>query len=124
MALQVTKTSGRDIMFSRTYLALWLFPAASFAQISFNLTSIARPGDAAPVPPELVQVYSVSLNDSGDVAFGADNSVFLQSNGTTTIVAAFGDPAPGGGTLTYTRSPSVNGQGEVAFVANVAQGRG
>ena len=111
-------------MFRPTCLALWLCPAASFAQISFDLTSIARPGDPAPVAPELVQVSSISLSDSGDVAFGADNAAFLQSNGTSTIVAALGDPTPAGGTLTYAVSPSVNAQGQVAFVANTAEGGG
>src|SRR5215813_11873934 len=111
-------------MFRPTCLALWLCPAASFAQISFDLTSIARPGDPAPVAPELVQVSSISLSDSGDVAFGADNAAFLKSNGTSTIVAALGDPTPAGGTLTYAVSPSVNAQGQVAFVANTAEGGG
>src|SRR5262252_4192015 len=116
------ETSERVSMYRSICLALLLCPPAAFAQIGFNLTSIARPGDAAPVPPRLVAVYSISLNDSGDVALGADNAALLQSNGTTTIVAAFGDPLPGGGTVTYATSPSVDGQGQVAFAANVAQG--
>ncbi len=106
----------RERVFGPACLSLLLLHSAASAQISFNLASIARPSDAAPVPPQLVQVYSPSLNDRGDVAFAGDNAVFLQSNETTTLVAAFGDPVPGGGEFTYAASPSVNAQGQVAFV--------
>ena len=101
-------------------LAMLLVPFIAQAQATFDLSSIARPGDAAAVPPELGSVHSPSLNDLGDVAFEAGGAVFLHSKGTTRVLAAFGDPAPGGGTFTNARLPSLNAQGQVAFVGLVA----
>ncbi len=101
------------------WLVLSLLPSASRAEISFDLSAIARTGDRAPVPPELRLFGYSSINDSGQVAFEADNAVFLRSNGATTIIAAFGDPAPDGSTFLAARMPSVNAQGQVAFAAEV-----
>jgi hypothetical protein len=101
-------------------LALVLVPSPSRAEISFDLSSIARTGDPAPGPPELRQFGYSSINDSGQVAFEADNAVFLRSNGATTIIGALGDPAPDGATFLTSRMPSVNAQGQVAFAAEVA----
>lgn len=64
------------------YPVLLLFPFELQAQITFNLTSIARLGDRAPVPRELVHVSSPSLNDSGQVAFVGDGAVLLRANDT------------------------------------------
>src|SRR5258708_16156239 len=101
-------------------LAMLLVPFIAQAQVTFDLSAIARPGDAAAVPPELASLYSPSLNERGDVAFEADGAVFLHSKDTTRVLAAFGDPAPGGGTSTYARYPSINSQGQVAFHGQVA----
>ncbi len=101
-------------------LALSLLPSPSRAEIRFDLSTIARTGDPAPVPPELRLFGDSSLNDSGQVAFEADNAVFLWSNGATTIIGALGDPAPDGSTFLASRMPSVNAQGQVAFAAEVA----
>jgi hypothetical protein len=101
-------------------LALLLLPSPSRAEISFDLSSIARTGDPAPVPPELRQFGDSSINDSGQVAFEADNAVFLRSNGATTIIGALGDPAPDGGAFLASRMPSLNARGQVAFAAEVA----
>jgi len=100
-------------------LALLLFPCIAHAQAAFDVSSVARPGDAAAVAAELGSVSSPSLSDRGEVAFEADGAVFLHSKGTTRVVAAFGDPAPGAGTFTSARLPSLNGQGQVAFLAQV-----
>src|SRR5260370_27834701 len=108
----------------RGCLALLLLPSALQAQISFNLTSIMRPGDSASVPPELVLVSSPLLNDSAQVAFSGDGAVLLYSNSSTSVVVAYGDPSPGGATFTSIRSPSLNAQGQVAFVGSVTPNDG
>jgi len=105
---------------SAASLAMLLVPIIAQAQVTFDLSSIARPGDTVAVPPELGLVYGApSVNEGGDVAFEADGAVFLHSKGTTRALAGFGDPVPGGGTFTSARSPSLNAQGQVAFVGQV-----
>jgi hypothetical protein len=96
-------------------LALLLFHSASQAQISFNVTTVAAPGDAVPVPSELVFAWTPSVNDSGQVAFTGDGAILVQSNGATRIVAGFGDPAPGGGTFIDAGGPLINASGQIAF---------
>ncbi len=46
-------------------IALLLIHSASQAQLSFNVTTVATPGEAVPVPSELVAAYGPTLNDSG-----------------------------------------------------------
>jgi len=77
-------------------VALLLFHSASQAQLSFNVTTVATPGEAVPVPPELVAAYGPTLNDSGQVAFMGVGALLLRSNEVTRIAAAFGDPVLGG----------------------------
>ncbi len=67
--------------FGPACLALLLLHSAAFAQISFTTSSIARPGEPAPVPAQLVQVSSPSVNDSGQMAYLGDGAVLLQSQG-------------------------------------------
>jgi len=97
-------------------LSLLFSPLTLAAQVSFRLSSIARLGDPAPVPPELVEPSSALVNNAGQVAFNGDGALFLNSNGTTMLVAAPGDPAPGGGYLTSVGLSSLNAQGQIAFV--------
>src|SRR5260370_41691469 len=105
-------------------LAMLLVASSAIAEVSFATSSIARVGDTAPVPPQLVQVSSPYVSDGGQVAFVGDGGVFLQSKGTTTVVVGFGDPAPGGGNFITAGSPLVNELGEVAFIGTVgAPGR-
>jgi hypothetical protein len=101
-------------------LALLLFHSASQAQISFNVTTVAAPGDAVPVPSELVFAWTPSVNDSGQVAFTGDGAILVQSNGATRIVAGFGDLAPGGGTFIDTGGPLINASGQIAFGGDLA----
>ena len=101
-------------------VALLLIHSASQAQLSFNLTTVATPGEAVPVPPELVAAYGPTLNDSGQVAFMGDGALLLRSNGVTTIAAAFGDPVLGGGTFVYGGGPLLNSSGQIAFWALLA----
>ena len=108
-------------VFGPLCLSLLLLHSAASAQISFTTSSIARPGEPAPVPAQLVQVSSPSVNDSGQMAYLGDGAVLLQSQGATRTIAAVGDPAPGGGMFIGTRMPSINAQGQVAFVGTVAR---
>src|SRR5216683_7090680 len=100
-------------------LAMLLVASSAIAEVSFATSSIARVGDTAPGPPQVVQVSSPYVSDGGQVAFVGDGGVFLQSKGTTTVVVGFGDPAPGGGNFITAGSPLVNELGEVAFIGTV-----
>jgi len=93
---------------------------ASHARSSVEITAVARTGDIAPVPGELVTASNPSLNDSGDVAFLGDDGIFLATSGQLQVVAGFGDPAPGGGTFTAVFAPSINARGQIVFVGAAA----
>jgi hypothetical protein len=90
------------------------------AQIGFDVTSIVRPGDAAPAGQELMIAVSPSLNDRGQVAYQGDGALFLSSDGVQTLVAGYGDPSPGGGAFIRASAPSLNAQGQIAFRGEVA----
>jgi hypothetical protein len=93
------------------------------------VTAIAQSGDPAPgggtfnfpfAPNSIYQTYAPSLNNSGDVAFGAplssgDSGVFKFSGGEITSIARAGDPVPGAGTIFYADTASLNDAGQVAF---------
>ena len=107
---------------SRTALVLLLASSALPAQVTFNITSVAQSGDAAPVPPELVRASSPSLNNGGAVAFAGDGGVFLESDSGLIVAAGYGDPAPGGGTFRAAGRfypPSMNASGQIVFFAEV-----
>ncbi len=86
-----------------------------------TLSRIAHSGDPAPGGGMLESIDSITLNDAGQVAFSAvnslddDDSVYLFSGGTLSKVARLGDPAPGGGTLTFADAPRLNAQGQIAM---------
>jgi len=105
-------------------LILLMVGSGLSAQVTFTVSKVARPGDAAPVGQELVRASSPSLNDSGAVAFAGDNGVFFSpSTGGLIVVASYGDAAPGGGTFISAGRPdplSVNASGQVVFLAQVA----
>ncbi len=105
-------------------LILLMVGSGLSAQVTFTVSKVARPGDAAPVGQELVRASSPSLNDSGAVAFAGDNGVFFSpSTGGLIVVASYGDAAPGGGTFISAGRPdplSVNASGQVAFLGQVA----
>ncbi len=88
-----------------------------FAQVSYDIRSLAVAGDPVQIPPALSRASGPSLNAYGDVAFEGDSSILLRSADRLTVVAGFGDPAPGGGTFTSSYGASINGNGEVAFTA-------
>jgi hypothetical protein len=70
--------------------------------------------------------YVPSINNAGQVAFGANvvnvlnpaEGVFLFSGGTLSFVARPDSAAPGGATFFDAFSPSLNANGEVAFVGD------
>jgi len=105
-------------------LILLMVGSGLSAQVTFTVSKVARPGDAAPVGQELVRASSPSLNDSGAVAFAGDNGVFFSpSTGGLIVVASYGDAAPGGGTFISAGRPdplSVNASGQVVFLGQVA----
>ncbi len=89
------------------------------AQGTYDLSWTLRPGDAAPVPPQLVAATALALNDNGEIAFLADGGFFLSSQGAPNLVAGYGDPLPGGATFLFGRSSiGLNAQGQIAFQAS------
>jgi len=86
-------------------------------ELTFELSSILRTGEPAPVPAALAEASTPRLNNSGQVAFMGDGALLLESGGDVRIVAAPGDPAPGGGAFTQIGEPSLNAQAQVAFWA-------
>ena len=101
-----------------TAITMLLLPWGLWAQVSFDISAVVRPGDPAPVPKELITASSPSLNDAGQVAYIGDGILFLRSGPETVPIVGIGDAAPGGGTFLTAQSPSLNARGEVAFVAN------
>lgn len=92
-----------------------LFASVAFAQPNFKLKQVLVTGQAAPVPPQLSSVASLSLNDSGSVAFAADGGIFLKSGSNLSIVAGFGDRALSGGTFLQGTNPFLTSTGDVIF---------
>src|SRR5690349_2826860 len=92
-----------------------LFASVAFAQPNFKLKQVLVTGQAAPVPPQLSSVASLSLNDSGSVAFAADGGIFIKSGNNLAIVAGFGDRALSGGTFLQGTNPFLTSTGDVIF---------
>jgi hypothetical protein len=105
-----------------------------------HITDIVRPGDPAPGGNTFDWAQNPSINNNGDVAFGAHitadpfiqfgatfpatltqiftaESVYFKDGQTGKIraVAVQGGPAPGGKTFTYAFGPIVNNSGDIAF---------
>jgi hypothetical protein len=105
-----------------------------------HITSVVRPGDAAPGGGTFDWAGGPWANDGGDVAFeghlagelainppgfqpqaieiGALNSVYVKNGATgkITSIAHVGDPAPGGGTFESAYSASINNAGDIVFL--------
>ena len=97
-----------------------------------TIAKIAAIGDAALLGATFQAFSPPTLNNSGEVAFGAmvtnskgeaTQAIFLVSQGQLTRIVADGAPAPGGGVfaLNVGMFPplSLNDKGEVAFEANI-----
>ncbi len=104
-------------------VALLFSVAGLQAQGPYDLSWTFRPGDAAPVPPQLAAAGAPALNDNGQIAFIADGAVFFSSQGATNLVAGYGDPLPGGMTFLLSQGTvALNAQGQIAFLAFFSPG--
>jgi hypothetical protein len=93
--------------------------------VRFNSISSPTRADGGAI----FQVFGIpiSINDAGDVAFGALTSipgrggVFVFSNGELTRRIREGDPVPGGGTIVEVGAVSMNAIGQIAFQAYLSE---
>jgi hypothetical protein len=103
-----------------------------------TLSSVVRPGDAAPGGGVFDAAMNGSINNAGDIAFGAHvageecidigspfvcgESLYLRnaSTGVTQSVAHQGDPAPGGGNFRLAFGGVVNARRDVAFIGDLS----
>lgn len=102
-------------------------------------SSVVRPGDLAPGGGNFDFADNPSINDHGDVAFGAHvdvdecilgdqfplfcaESVYVKTReGEIISLAHQSDPAPGGGTYRFASRPVINNQGEVVFLGDLTR---
>lgn len=111
------------------------------AEARGGITSIAAPGDPAPGGGTFDFAENPSINDRGDVAFGAHvageecldfatpqdfrifcaESVYLKKRATGDVlsIAHQGDAAPGGGTYRLAFGPVLNNRGQAAFIGDL-----
>ena len=85
------------------------------AQTKYHFTPVIRFEHPAAVPATLSTISSASFNNAGQVAFTADNGVFLKSGDDLDIVAALRAPAPGGARFISATSPALNSNGQMVF---------
>ena len=100
------------------------------------ISSVVRPGDAAPGGGSFDSVYDGFVNNFGDVVFDAHlaaetgpekigrASLYFKNARTGQIesIAHAGDPAPGGGVFRSVYSPVLNDQGDIAFLGDLSPG--
>jgi hypothetical protein len=102
-----------------------------------TLTSVVRPGDAAPGGGVFDAATNGSINNGSDIAFGAHvageecvdigspfvcgESLYLRnaSSGATVSIAHQGNPAPGGGNFRLAFGGVVNARRDVAFIGDL-----
>lgn len=106
-----------------------------------SISSIVSPGDPAPNKGVFDFAENPSLNDRGDVAFGAHvagedcvslglkqaerifcgESVYLyrKASGRIVSIAHQGEPAPGGGTYRLAFGPALNNHGDLVFIGDL-----
>lgn len=107
-----------------------------------RLASVVRPGDGAPGGGAFDFADNPSINDRGEVAFGAHvdvdecilgdlvplfcaESVYVKTGkGEVLSLAHQGDPAPGGGTYRLASRPVINNRGEVVFFGDLTPAPG
>ncbi len=86
---------------------------------------IVRDGDPAPGGGTFTLSYEYSLNELGEIAFGAftpsgeEMMLFLFSQGTVSLLARTGDPAPRGGAFLHLYHPVINANRQVAFESDL-----
>jgi hypothetical protein len=112
--------------------------ALYLARSNGSLSTVVRPGDAAPGGGVFDSAMNASINDGGDIAFGAHivgdscvgignlfacgESVYLRtaSNGAIRSIAHQGDPSPcGGRPYQLAFGPLVNNRGDLAFIGSL-----
>jgi hypothetical protein len=101
-----------------------------------NILKVAAPGDKAPGGGQFDMATNASINDRGDVAFGAHiageecfgagecgcfESVYFKSGASDKIVSVAhqGAPAPGGGTYRIAYGPYLNNKGSMVFIGDL-----
>ncbi|MBI4605745.1 MAG: hypothetical protein HY721_27580 [Planctomycetes bacterium] len=101
-----------------------------------EIAPVIRPGDPAPGGKTFDFAVNPSINDLGDIAFGAHvkedecisagsrivcaESVYLRkASGETISIAHQGEDAPGGGKYRLAFGPLVNNQGQVLFIGDL-----
>ena len=102
-----------------------------------RLFSVVRPGDPAPGGGIFDMANNASINNGGDIAFGAHvegeecvdvggdcrcgESIYLKDGATGAIrsIAHQGDPAPGGGVFRLAFGGVVNSRGDIAFIGDL-----
>jgi hypothetical protein len=131
--------SSRAPAVAAVLLALLASGAPIAAEPRYELSAVARTGDAAPgggtfdrFGQETLPIVA-PVNAAGDVVFfatvvrgGADEGIFLRRGGRVVAVAREGDRVPGVGRLAgfgKHPTPALSDAGSVAFVAAVAGGR-
>ncbi len=107
------------------WLSFSLLPGLLLAE-GFTISPIARPGDPAPDGEVFLSVYTLSINDNGQIAFPAlvsrtTTGLFLFDQGEIFEIAEHGAPSRCG-TFGLFEYPSLNPEGQIAFSAQVAPG--
>lgn len=118
----------------------WRRDDASLPSRTNGIRSIVSPGDPAPGGGTFDFAQNVSMNERGDVVFGAHlvgeecrtlgqpqaqrifcgESVYRRNkNGNIVSIAHQDDPAPGGGTFRLAFGPVVNNRGDVLFIGDL-----
>jgi hypothetical protein len=106
-----------------------------------TITSVVRPGDAAPGGHVFDDAWNGSANNAGDIVFSGHvvgdscanivnpyacgDSLYLRSkSGSIVSIAHQGDPAPGGGTFSTAFGGLINDAGKIVFNGNLGTPEG
>jgi hypothetical protein len=104
--------------------------------VNGTISSVVRPGDAAPGGGTFDMAINASINNGGDIAFGGHvvgdecidigdcrcgESIYLKNAATGRIqsVVHQGDPAPGGGIFRLAFGAVVNSRGDIVFIGDL-----
>jgi hypothetical protein len=94
-------------------------PTAVYRWDGTEVTTIAIQGQT------LSAIHAPVINDAGDVAFGADNGIYLYTNDALLPIAQALQPTPDGTTTFYGgdgsfgHDPLLNNHGQIAFAAEI-----
>src|SRR5579884_2787301 len=103
--------------------------AAGVRPAAQGIRALVRTGDPAPGGGRLRQLSDPSLNNRGDLAFGAlttnphaSAAVYMLSRGRLVTLASAGQPAPTGGVFRAFSDIILNDRGTVVFLGRTAGG--